>query len=163
MHKTVLFCSENSSIILCSREKRYQALLTLLCARSTTTMTATSFCNRNGSFTERVLWISGACVETRPRGNEATCIVSGDRMTSHKLILHTLQKDMTAELNQSLAKKHDDTQKALHTMFKHYLCKNLSLPFLPSSLPHPSFLPTSLLLFIPVPLSLSFLLLSSQS
>ena len=32
------------------------------------------------SFTERVLHeISGACVDTKPRGNKATCIVSGDR------------------------------------------------------------------------------------
>ena len=34
----------------------------------------------NGSFNERVLQeISGACVETKPRGIEVTCIVSGNR------------------------------------------------------------------------------------
>ena len=34
----------------------------------------------NGSFDERVLQeISGACVETKPRGIEATCIISGNR------------------------------------------------------------------------------------
>ena len=34
----------------------------------------------NGTFDERVLQeISGTCVETKPRGTEATCIVSGNR------------------------------------------------------------------------------------
>ena len=34
----------------------------------------------NGSFDEHVLQeISGSCVETKPRGIEATCIVSGNR------------------------------------------------------------------------------------
>ena len=55
-------------------------------------MTATSFCNKNGSFTEHVLWISGACVETRPSGNEATCIVSGDRIT-HTAYMFTRRYD----------------------------------------------------------------------
>ena len=35
-------------------------------------MTAKAFCNKNSSFTEHVLYISGACVDTRPRGNEVT-------------------------------------------------------------------------------------------
>ena len=38
------------------------------------------FLEENGSFNEHVLQeISGACVHTKPRGIEATCIVSGDR------------------------------------------------------------------------------------
>ena len=45
-------------------------------------MTAAGFL-KNGSFVERVLWeISSTCVDTKPRGIEATCIVSGDRRRS---------------------------------------------------------------------------------
>ena len=55
----------------------------LVHARLTVMRTATAFW-KNSSFTELVLWkISNTCVETKPRGIEATCIVSGDRGRSH--------------------------------------------------------------------------------
>ena len=39
---------------------------------------------KNGSFAERLLQeISGACVHTKPRGIEATCIISGERGRPH--------------------------------------------------------------------------------
>ena len=45
--------------------------------------TATAFW-MNGSFDECVLQeVSGACVHTKPRGIEATCIISGNRGRPH--------------------------------------------------------------------------------
>ena len=39
---------------------------------------------KNGSFAERLLQeTSGACVHTKPRSIEATCIVSGERGQPH--------------------------------------------------------------------------------
>ena len=53
------------------------------CMTSTITVTAMAFW-KNDSFVEHVLQeISGACVDTEPRGIEATCIVSGDRERPH--------------------------------------------------------------------------------
>ena len=156
MCKTLPFCSENFlSITSCSCEKRYQALLTLLCASSTITMTTTTFCNKNSSFIERVVWIS---VETRPRGNEATCIVSGCRgTTSYKFILHTcLQKHLAAELNQRLTKKtylEGTPYKALKQVYKNLSLLHFlpPLPFIPSILSH-SLCPSSSIPPFPTPL-----------
>ena len=51
----------------------------MLHARSTITMTATAFW-KSSSFAECVLQeISGACVDTKLRGIEVTCIVGGGR------------------------------------------------------------------------------------
>ena len=87
----------------------------------------------NGSFDECVLQeISGACVETKPRGSAATCIISGSRgqprVSLHfqceqqkpwrwpannavVLLCACLQILLTTELNQKLTKAHqEDTQ-----------------------------------------------------
>ena len=46
-------------------------------------MTATAFW-RNGSLAKCLLWeISSAYIDTKIRGIEATCIVSGDKRQSH--------------------------------------------------------------------------------
>ena len=56
-----------------------RSLRSLIHVRSTIKTTAVAFW-KNGSFDERVLQeISGACVHTKPRDIEATCIISGDR------------------------------------------------------------------------------------
>ena len=73
---------------------------------------------KNGSFVEHVLQeISGACVDTEPRGIEATCIVSGDRERPRASLknqasdqgqafhVHVFtQKHLMMELNQGLTK-----------------------------------------------------------
>ena len=57
-------------------------------------------CCKNSSFTGRVLQeISSGCVDTKPKGIEESCIISGDGMTTR-----VFTNILTMELNQKLTK-----------------------------------------------------------
>ena len=110
----------------------------LVVLNSTITTTAAAFW-RNSSFTERLLReISGACVDTKLRGTEATCIVCGNggqlhvssripsrsnknlsggqKMRRQKFYVNVLRTQSTMELNQKLTKHF---QKTLNTGHLH--------------------------------------------
>ena len=105
--------------------------------------TATAFW-MNGSFNERVLQeISGACIETKPRGIKATCVgrddsaqvqvfsasnknLNSDQRTRLRYFFVCVCLQTQSTTDQNFTKAHQEDTGHLHAV-KHLLCKNLGL------------------------------------